>query len=84
MIEVGYIPFDPQAVALCFDLVSSHYDQTSMIVSPDKTVSGGGPLIGEAEPSQPRVTRSNGDGWLVPIGLAREGLSARRATPSDR
>jgi DNA replication protein DnaC len=27
VIEVGYVPFDPEAVALFFELVSSRYDR---------------------------------------------------------
>ena len=84
MIEGGYVPFDPEAVALFFELVSSRYDRTSMIVSPNKTVSGGAHSSGEAEPGQPRVTRSNGGGWRVPIAWRGRALLPRRATPSDR
>jgi DNA replication protein DnaC len=31
--EVGYIPFDPEAAALFFALISSRYERSSMIVS---------------------------------------------------
>ena len=31
--EVGHIPFDPEAVALFFALVSSRYERSSIIVS---------------------------------------------------
>ena len=35
--EVGYIPFDPKAAALFFALISSRYEQASMIVNSNKT-----------------------------------------------
>jgi hypothetical protein len=35
--EVGYIPFDPEAAALLFALVSSRYEPTSLIVNSNKT-----------------------------------------------
>ena len=38
--EVGYIPFDPEAAALFFALVSSRYERSSIIVSSNKTFSG--------------------------------------------
>ena len=31
--EVGYIPFDPEAAALFFALISSRYERRSLIVS---------------------------------------------------
>ena len=37
--EVGYIPFDPEAAALFFALVSSRYERASLIVSSNKTFS---------------------------------------------
>ena len=37
--EVGYIPFDPEAAALFFALVSSRYERSSLIVSSNKTFS---------------------------------------------
>lgn len=36
--ELGYIPFDPEAAALFFALVSSRYERCSVIVS--STISG--------------------------------------------
>jgi hypothetical protein len=35
--EVGYIPFDPDAAALFFALISSRYERASLIVSSNKT-----------------------------------------------
>ena len=37
--EVGYIPFDPEAAALFFALISSRYERSSIIVSSNKTFS---------------------------------------------
>jgi hypothetical protein len=45
--EVGYIPFDPQAAALFFALVSSRYERRSMIVSSNKTFSGWAEIFGD-------------------------------------
>jgi DNA replication protein DnaC len=35
--EVGYIPFDPDAAALFFALISSRYERASLIVTSNKT-----------------------------------------------
>jgi hypothetical protein len=32
--EVGYIPFDPEAANLFFQLISSRYERASLIVTP--------------------------------------------------
>jgi DNA replication protein DnaC len=45
--EVGYIPFDPEAAALFFALVSSRYEQASMIVNSDKTFSAWAEIFGD-------------------------------------
>jgi DNA replication protein DnaC len=37
--EVGYIPFDPEAANLMFELVSSRYEKASMIVTSNKPFS---------------------------------------------
>jgi DNA replication protein DnaC len=37
--EVEYIPFDPEAAALFFALISSRYERASLIVSSNKTFS---------------------------------------------
>jgi hypothetical protein len=76
VIEVGYVPFDPEAVALFFELVSSRYDRTSMIVSPNKTSrvgptrSGGGRTGPAAGDPVQRRRLAGAD------SLAREGSSA--------
>jgi DNA replication protein DnaC len=45
--EVGYIPFDPEAAALFFALVSSRYERCSMIVTSNKTFSGWAEIFGD-------------------------------------
>jgi len=47
MDEVGYIPFDPEAAALIFALVSSRYERASMIVSSNKTFSAWAEIFGD-------------------------------------
>jgi DNA replication protein DnaC len=46
--EVGYIPFDPDAAALFFALISSRYERSSLIVSSNKTFSGWAEIFGNA------------------------------------
>jgi DNA replication protein DnaC len=46
--EVGYIPFDPEAAALFFELVSSRYERASLIVSSNKTFSAWAEIFGDA------------------------------------
>ena len=45
--EVGYIPFDPEAAALFFALISSRYDRRSLIVSSNKTFSAWAEIFGD-------------------------------------
>jgi DNA replication protein DnaC len=45
--EVGYIPFDPEAAALFFALVSSRYERSSIIVSSNKTFSAWAEIFGD-------------------------------------
>jgi len=46
--EVGYIPFDPDAAALFFALVSSRYERASLVVSSNKTFSAWAEIFGDA------------------------------------
>jgi hypothetical protein len=46
--EVGYIPFDRDAAALFFALISSRYERASLIVSSDKTLSAWAEIFGDA------------------------------------
>src|SRR6266516_2775924 len=45
--EVGYIPFDPEAGALFFALISSRYERRSLIVNSNKTFSGWAEIFGD-------------------------------------
>jgi DNA replication protein DnaC len=45
--EVGYIPFDPQAANLMFELISSRYERASMIVTSNKPFSRWGEIFGD-------------------------------------
>jgi len=45
--EVGYIPFDPEAAALFFALVSSRYERSFLIVSSNKTFSAWAEIFGD-------------------------------------
>ncbi len=45
--EVGYIPFDHEAAALFFALVSSRYERASLIVSSNKTFSAWAEIFGD-------------------------------------
>ncbi len=46
--EVGYIPFDTQAVNLFFQLVSTRYEKSSIILTSDLPFSHWGQAFGEA------------------------------------
>jgi DNA replication protein DnaC len=45
--EVGYIPFDPTAANLIFQLVSARYERASMIVTSNKPFSAWGEIFGD-------------------------------------
>ena len=45
--EVGYIPFDPEAANLMFELVSARYERASMIVTSNKPFSKWGEIFGD-------------------------------------
>jgi len=45
--EVGYIPFDPEAAALFFALISSRYERSSLILSSNKTFSAWAEIFGD-------------------------------------
>jgi DNA replication protein DnaC len=55
--EVGYIPFDPEAASLFFALVSSRYEQSSLIVSSNKTFSAWAEIFGDAVAVEAMVDR---------------------------
>ena len=45
--EVGYIPFEPEAANLFFQLVSSRYERASLIVTTNKPFGGWGETFGD-------------------------------------
>ena len=47
MDEVGYIPFDPAAANLIFQLVSARSERASMIVASNKPFSAWGEIFGD-------------------------------------
>ena len=55
--EVGYIPFDPDAASLFFSLVSSRYEQSSLIVSSNKSFSAWAEIFGDAVAVEAMVDR---------------------------
>ena len=55
--EVGYIPFDPEAASLFFSLVSSRYEQSSLIVSSNKSFSAWAEIFGDAVAVEAMVDR---------------------------
>ena len=55
--EVGYIPFDLQAASLFFSLISSRYEQNSLIVSSNKSFSGWAEIFGDAVAVEAMVDR---------------------------
>jgi DNA replication protein DnaC len=55
--EVGYIPFDPDAAALFFALISSRYERASLIVSSNKSFSAWAEIFGDATAVDAMVDR---------------------------
>ena len=45
--EVGYIPFEPEAANLFFQLVSSRYERASMVVTSNKPFGRWGEVFGD-------------------------------------
>ena len=45
--EVGYIPFEPEAANLFFQLVSSRYERASLIVTSNKVFGRWGEVFGD-------------------------------------
>jgi DNA replication protein DnaC len=45
--EVGYVPFEPEAANLFFQLVSSHYERASLIVTSNKPFGRWGEAFGD-------------------------------------
>lgn len=44
---MGYIPFEPEAAKLFFQLISSRYERASVIVSANKAFSRWGEVLGD-------------------------------------
>ena len=44
---MGYIPFDPEAANLIFQLVASRYERASLIVTSNKPFSAWGEIFGD-------------------------------------
>jgi DNA replication protein DnaC len=55
--EVGYIPFDPDAAALFFSLISNRYERASLIVNSNKTFSAWAEIFGDATAVEAMVDR---------------------------
>jgi len=65
--EVGYIPFDPEAAALFFALVSSRYERSSLIVSSNKTFSAWTEIFGDAVAVAAMVDRLVHHAEVIPL-----------------
>lgn len=65
--EVGYIPFDPDAAALFFALISSRYERASLIVSSNKTFSAWAEIFGDAVAVAAMVDRLVHHAEIVPL-----------------
>jgi DNA replication protein DnaC len=51
--EVGYIPFEPEAANLFFQLVSARYERASVIVTSNKPFGRWGEVFGDATSPPP-------------------------------
>ena len=65
--EVGYIPFDPEAAALFFSLISSRYERSSLIVSSNKTFSAWPEIFGDAVAVAAMVDRLVHHAEVIPL-----------------
>jgi len=55
--EVGYIPFEPEAANLFFQLVSSRYEHASLIVTSNKVFGRRGEVFGDEVVARPALSR---------------------------
>jgi DNA replication protein DnaC len=46
--ELGYLPFEPAAAHLLFQLVGRRYERGSVLVTGNRTVDGWGAVLGDA------------------------------------
>ena len=66
--EVGYIPFEPEAANLFFQLVSSRYERASLIVTSNKPFGRWGEVFGD-EVVAARSDRCDRAGWSRLLGV---------------
>jgi DNA replication protein DnaC len=45
--ELGYLPFDPNAAHLFFQLISRHYERGAMLITSNRSVGEWGMVFGE-------------------------------------
>jgi DNA replication protein DnaC len=84
--EVGYIPFDPEAAALFFALISSRYEQASMIVNSNKTFSAWAEIFGDPVAVAAMVDRLVHHAEVIALKGDSYRLKGRRkevATPTE-
>src|SRR5436305_9809920 len=86
--EVGYIPFDPQAANLMFELVSSRYEHASMIVTSNKPFSKWGEIFGDDMAATAMIDRLIHHAEILslkgdPYRLRGKDLGPRPAPPPD-
>ncbi len=81
--EVGYIPFDPDAANLMFMLISSRYEQASMIVTSNKPFSRWGEIFGDEESAGGRSLRCRVAGAVARPGSHRTCLRCSHTAPRD-
>src|SRR6266516_4638710 len=86
--EVGYIPFDPEAGALFFALISSRYERRSLIVNSNKTFSGWAEIFGDPVAVAAMVDRLVHHAEVIVLkgesyrlkGRGKEGIAAQEAS----
>ena len=59
MDEVGYIPFEPEAANLFFQLVSARYERASLIVTSNKPFGRWGEVFGDDVVAAAMIDRSS-------------------------
>src|ERR1700739_2553767 len=64
--EVGYIPFEPEAANLFFQLVSSRYERASLIVTSNKAFGRWGEVFGDDVVAAAMIDRPGPHAEVVP------------------
>jgi DNA replication protein DnaC len=82
MDEVGYIPVDPAAANLIFQLMSARYERASLIVTSDKPFSAWGEIFGDEVVAAAMIDRLVHDAEIIApqrrqLPPARQGRGAR-------